>query len=178
MSWGRRAGDGQRGQLVLLAAVALALALVPLVGAYLQLGYSPESRPPGQTPAEQATGTLDRALQDATARTTSYDWAERTNAATAVRTEMASTVATVETARLADGIAYQVSYNETRIADWVADNCPDGPDRQFGSCRAVEGLAVQERDGRTHTLAAAFDIEITTPTQETTVTTVLTVQTS
>lgn len=168
--------DSQRGQLVLLTAVAFALALVPLVGAYLQLGYAPESYSIGQTPAEQTTETLGRSLNDAATLTTGYDWADRKDAAAAVRTEMESTVETVESGRLDDGIVYQVSYNETRTAGWSDDNCPFDQNRQFGACRTVDGIALQERDGRTHALAVAFDIEITTPNQETTVTTVLTVQ--
>lgn len=176
-SWVSQA-EGRRAQLVLLAAIALAVALVPLVGAYLQLGYSANSSQTGQEPAAQAVGTVDWALHDAASSTTAYDWGEREAAVRNLRAELEPTVETLRTARLADGITYGVRYNQTRATNWVDDNCPSGPNRQFGPCSAEEGVAVQERGGTTHTLAVAVDIEVTTPSQETTVTTVVTVQTA
>lgn len=157
-----------RGQLVLLAAVALAIALVPLVLAYLQLGYQDDIHATAEpVPAAQAETALDRGLQDAASGIpTDYAWNNRSAAVGAVRSRLAPTLAAVSTAGLGRGIAADVAYNGTRAASWAGDHCPGGPDRSFGTCTADRGVVVQERGDRTHVLAAAFDVRLTTPDGE------------
>ena len=170
-----RAGGDNRGQVVLIAAIALAVALVPLVLAYLQLGYSADVRPGTATgPGAETTRTLDRGLQNATADIpAAYDWSERERAAATVRDRLNETLVAIERSRLADGTAIVVTYNESHTAAWLTANCPGGPDRQFGACRAVNGIAVQERRGQTHVLGAAFDVTVTTPKTDLQFTTVV-----
>jgi len=155
----------ERGQLVLLAAVALAIALVPLVLAYLQLGYQDDIHASaGPSPAQEAERTLDRGLHDAADDIAfAYSWRERSAAVDTVRDRLSKTLAAITRAGLDRGTAYGVTYNRTRAAAWASGNCPGGPDRQFGSCVAERGVVVQERQDRTHVLGAAFDIDITTP---------------
>jgi hypothetical protein len=166
--------DTDRGQLVLLAAVAFAVALAGVTVAYLQLGYHADvDTRTGHDPAQQVTRTLDRSLHNATTDVaTTYRWQDRTNAAAIVRQRLDSTLETLRTAQLADGHVYDISYNGTRAETWAQDDCPDGPDRQFGSCDCDDGIVLQDRNGRTHVLGVAVDIVITTPQGETTVTTV------
>lgn len=165
---------GDRGQLVLVAALALALALVALGVAYLQLGYHDDVAGPEPDPSQDLEAALDRALHDATADVPeTYHWDDRESAAQAVRTDVQTTTDRLETNRLQDGHAYHVQVNETATAQWLAANCPSGPDRQFGDCEVVDGIAVQERNDRTHVLAVSFDITATTPEGETSVTVAL-----
>jgi hypothetical protein len=169
-----RAGGGNRGQVVLIAAIALAVALVPLVLAYLQLGYSADVRPGSATgPGAETTRTLDRGLQNATAEIpAAYGWAARERAAATVRDRLNGTLAAIERSRLSDGTTVVVTYNESHTAAWLSANCPGGPNRQFGACRMVNGIAVQERGGRTHVLGTAFDVVVTAPQTELRITTV------
>lgn len=166
--------DADRGQLVLLAAVALAVALAGLTVAYLQLGYHEDvDAQTGHDPAQQLTRTLDRSLSNVTsdiART--VPWDDRKDAATTVRQHLDPTLETLRTAQLADGHVYDISYNGTRAETWAQNNCPGGPDRQFGPCDWENGIVLQNRNGQTHVLGVAVDIVITTPQSETTVTTV------
>lgn len=152
-----------KGQLVLVAAVALAVTLVPLVLAYLQLGYHDDIRPgTSQTPAQQADSTLTRGVHDAaTGIPAEYSWERRAGAVDAVLGRLEPTVRAVRNAGLDDGSAYTIGYNQTRATDWADENCPGGVDRRFGSCLAQDGVVIQEREGRTHVLAVAVDIEIT-----------------
>lgn len=153
--------DRERGQMVLLAAVAIAVALVPLLLAYMQLGYHPDVAGPRVDHTGDVERTLSRSLVAATANIPSeYDWSRRTAAVTEVRDRLGETVTTLNRSGLARATAIQVSYNETLAADWISNRCPDGPDRQFGPCEAVRGVAVQERGGETHVLGAAFDVRI------------------
>ena len=154
----------RRGQLVLLAAVALALALVPMALAHLQLGYHEDVRSVSvdNSPLTDTERTLHRALDDAATGVQSrHDWTDRTTAIETVRTRLRSTLESLNTSRVTAGLVTLVSYNHTRAADWAASNCPRGKDRQFGSCAADRGVVVQERLGETHVLAAAFDVRIT-----------------
>lgn len=170
----RNTTEDERGQLVLVASLVLALALVAIGVAYLQLGYHEDIGTGDEDPVTQLAGTLDRAVHDtATGIPGSYDWSERGAAAETIGEKLAVTGETLETSRLSDGHVYRIERNETHADQWVPDNCPSGPNRQFGSCTAIDGIAVQERNGRTHPLAVAFDIEITTPNRETEVTLVV-----
>lgn len=156
----------RRGQLVLLAAAALALALVPMALAHLQLGYDDDvhSATVDDQILSETERTLQRALDDAAAPIPAqYDWSRRSAAVTAVRSQLDPTLATLDTSRLAAGTVLQVSYDRVRARAWTGTQCPRGPARQFGSCRADRGVVVQERAGQTHVLAVAFQIRVTTP---------------
>jgi hypothetical protein len=159
--------DGERGQLVLLAAVALAVTLVPLVLAYLQLGYHDDIHAgTGQSHTQQAEATLDRSVHDVAGDIPAeYSWAERSSAVDAVQTRLEPTQQAITTAGLDRNTAYAIEYNQTRAQEWADANCPGGPDRQFGSCLAEDGIVVQDRQGRTHVLAVAVDIRVTAPEQ-------------
>jgi len=148
---------------VVLAGVALALALVPLALAYLQLGYHEDvAAGTSAGPAEQAEATIERAVHDAARGVpATYGWAQRSAAVSAVRSRLDPAVTTVERSGLRRGIAREVAYNQTRARQWALANCPRGPDREFGRCVAERGVVVQERRGRTHVLAVGFDIEVT-----------------
>jgi hypothetical protein len=168
-----RATD-DRGQLVLVTALALALVLVSLGVAYLQLGYHEDVRPPDQEPAAQLEAVLERTLDETAAEVPdTYGWDDRTEAVQAVRDELNDTNDHLETSRLDAGHVYHIALNETRTDRWVSTNCPRGPDRQFGTCETIDGVAVQERTDRTHILAAAFDFTMTTPDGEISVTVVI-----
>jgi hypothetical protein len=169
VSGSTRVGAGighRRGQLVLLAAVALAAALVPMTLAYLQLGYHGDVGAAGvdDAPIRDAERVLDRALHDAVSGVPGeHAWANRTAAVTEVRSRLRSDLSRLNRSRVDTGTAYGVTYNRSRALVWTRESCPSGPDRQFGPCRADRGVAVQERAGRTHVLAAAFDLRVTTP---------------
>jgi len=163
-----------RGQVVLLAAFVLAVALVPVVVAYLQLGYDTDLTPQtDRAPETDAERLLDRAVYDAAGGVPdSYSWNERARAVQTVRDRLDPTVRTLERARLSDGIAYRLSYNANRASNWASEHCDRGPDRQFGPCESIRGVVVQERSDRTHVLAVAFDLSVTTPDGERRLTTV------
>jgi hypothetical protein len=169
----------ERGQAVLLAALILVVALVPIVVAYLQLGYEGESHAGiGSDTDLDTQRLLERAVQEETSDIPStYDWNERQRAIERVRGRLSPTVEGLSRSRLEDGITQQLTYNESSADDWAADRCPGGPDRQFGSCTAIDGIVVQERAGQTHVLAVAVDLTTTTSDRDSTLTTVIRTQT-
>lgn len=153
----------ERGQLVLVAAVVMAAALVPLTLAYLQLGYR-ASVPVADDPVRDATGSLERALVDAADGIPGqYAWADRSGAVDTVRRRLRPTLSTLNRSRLDDGTALGVAYNASRAREWARANCPGGAGRAFGPCRADRGVVVQERAGRTHVLAVAVDVRVSGP---------------
>ncbi len=160
---GNRDRCRNRAQLVLVAAVVMTAALVPLALAYLQLGYQ-ASVPVDDDPVRDATDTLDRALVDAADGVPSgYGWADREGAVDTVRDRLRSTLSTLNRSRLDDDTALAVTYNASLASEWASDSCPGGAGRAFGPCRADRGVVVQERAGETHVLAVAIDVRVTGP---------------
>lgn len=155
---------GDRGQFVLLAGVVVALALVAMLTAYLQLGYH----------ADVSTGEVDRTVADGRSfleRAThhaarplrgEYAWGERRSAVTALRDRLEPRLDTLERARVTEGAVVRATVNETVAARWASANCPRGPDREFGPCESDRGVVVQERAGRTLALAVGYDLNVTT----------------
>jgi hypothetical protein len=171
--------DRRRGQLVLVAALALVVALIPLMFAYLQLGYQGDVRSADSVDTAQVERTLDRSLHDAVGSTDGrYAWAQRGAAVTAVRTRLNGTIAELERSQLSEAVVYGVSYNATRADRWASRHCPRGPDRQFGPCESDRGVVVQQRRGRTQILAVAVDVRATAETTEARLRTVLVVRTA
>ena len=166
----------RRGQLVLVGAVLVAVAVVALVLASLQLGYHADVRASvaHDDPAADARSVLDRAVYEASAGVPgTYEWTRRRAAVDAVESRLGPRLRTVERARLEEGIHRDLSYNGTLAERWRRANCPRGPHRQFGTCEAIDGVVVQERDGWTHVLAVAFDVEATAERERTELSTVV-----
>jgi len=165
--------DGhERGQLVLLASVVVALAFVAMFGAYLQLGYQADVATSGvaERPVENGQSFLVRATGDAARDVRTGDPADGDAAVTALRDGLRPRLQTLEASRVEEGIAYVVAYNDSAADAWAAANCPGGPGRTFGPCHVDRGVVTQERAGQPHLLAAGFDLTVTTDDGHTTVT--------
>ncbi|MFC7044783.1 hypothetical protein ACFQH6_04545 [Halobacteriaceae archaeon GCM10025711] len=141
-----------------------AIALVPAVVAYLQLGYHDDlrARDGFTSPAENADRLLHRSLHRSAANVTEYDWSERDAAVETVRDRLEPGLDALRRSRLTHGTVYRVSANRTAASEWAGDHCPGGPGREFGACDAIDGVIVQDRTGQTHVVAAAFDVRVTT----------------
>lgn len=153
-----------RGQLVLLAAAVLAVALTPVVVAVLQFGYHPDVRATRDyaDAGRSAERVLIEAVNDVAGTATDYEWPRRRVAVTEVRRRLRPRLASLASGRVESGTAVSVAYNSSAAAAWARRHCPGGPDREFGPCAVDRGLVVQSRAGETHLLAAAFDVRVTT----------------
>lgn len=152
-----------RGQLVLVAAGIIAVAMVPILVSYLQLGYAADVHASDDytQPAANAERVLERAVHNAsTAIRGEYAWGERSAAVSEVRSRLAPRLSILEAARVSQGTGYLVSYNQSAAAVWAAGQCPGGNGRSFGPCQVRDGVIVQERVGSTHLVAVAFDVTI------------------
>ena len=153
-----------RAQFVLAAAAVVAVALAPAVLAYLQLGYHPDvaANDDYDAPLADAERFLSRSVHEAGTNATGVGWHARERAVKRVREALAPRIRTLEESRVADGVGYRVSYNESAAEAWTREHCPRGRGRVFGTCDASDGVVVQERAGETTVLAAAFDVRVTT----------------
>jgi hypothetical protein len=159
------APDDRRGQMVLLAGVVVALALVAMLVAYLQLGYHADVRTASVDGDAAADGRsyLQRATHDAArALRGEFTWSERGRAVTETRDRLRPRIRTLQRSRVESGVAYTVAFNRTAAQRWATANCLDGPGREFGACTADRGVVVQERDGRALVLAVGYDLTVTT----------------
>ena len=160
--------DGRRGQLVLVAAAVVAVALAPVLLAYLQLGYHPDVDREPAIAGEDAVAFLDRSVHAAAAATAGeHDWNDRAAMADAVRVELSEDLDSLETSTLADGVAHGVAYNHTAGVDWVETGCETGAGKRFGDCEVDDGVVLQERAGEAVLLAVAFDVRIIGPDGQT-----------
>ena len=165
-----------RGQLVLVASVLVAVALAPVVLAYLQLGYHDDVRATGDydDPTADTVRVLDRTVtSESESVPRNYAWVERRQAVTALRDDLAPVRSRLRTAEVEQGTVTDIAYNESAADAWESANCPRGPGREFGACTADRGVVVQERVDRTHVLAVGFDVTTTTERGETRVTVVV-----
>ncbi|WP_302082520.1 DUF7261 family protein [Salinibaculum rarum] len=168
----------ERGQLVVLAAAAIAIALVPMALAYLQLGYHEDIQTAtvDDETVPEVERTLERSLVAASSDIPAkHSWDNRSGAVTTLRDQLQPSIDSLTTAALGDGTAIDVSYNNSHAQAWEREHCPQGPDRSFGPCQTDRGVVIQNRDSRTHVLAVAVDIQLTTPDRTARGTTVLTV---
>jgi hypothetical protein len=149
---------------VLLAAAAIAIALVPLALAYVGLGYGADVTDETRaTPLADAERVLERVTHDATSTTAGeYDWSARDRAVDALGARLEEDTESLERSRLSSGVAYRIERNQSAAATWSASNCPRGPGRRFGPCRASDGIVVQKRAHETVVVAVAFDVHATT----------------
>lgn len=151
----------ERGQLVLVAAAVIAIGLAPILFAYLQLGYHPDvdDREPEIT-GEKALTFLDRSVHEATTETAGdYEWRDRSERARTVRERIGEDIETLRRTRIDEGVAYDVSFNQTVAGAWADENCLRNSGKQFGECEADGGVVMQERAGEAALLAVGFDIE-------------------
>ncbi len=169
---------GDRGQLVLVAAAVIAIGLAPVLFAYLQLGYHPDTERQPEVTGEEAVAYLDRSVHDAAAATAGeYRWPARNGKAEAVRAEIGGDIDTLEAAALEEGIAREIRYNDSAAREWAATNCESGPGKRFGTCESLDGIVIQERANEAVLVAVGVDIEIVGPDGNTELTTVIEVGT-
>lgn len=164
-----------RGQVVLLAAVVVAVALVPMALAYAQLGYEGGGDDAASAPGvDDARRALSSSFTGAVVETDGeYDWDERAAAVAAVRADLTDDVARVEDAAAAGDRSLVVSYNGSEATGWAARNCPGGRGRAFGDCTVRDGVVVQRRGNETAVVAAAFDLAVVAPDERTNATVVV-----
>jgi hypothetical protein len=158
-----------RGQLVLLAAVVVAVALVPMAVAYAQLGYDADhSADAPDVTLDDVRRSLDAAFTTAALDVDgTADASDATAAASAVREDLRAAVRRLERDVAATDRGLVVSYNATAAAAWADERCPGGAGREFGDCRVESGLVVQSRAGETTVLAAGFDLSVVGPGERT-----------
>jgi hypothetical protein len=161
--------------LVLLGAAAIAIALVPLALAYVGLGYNADVGGDGpETPLSDAEGVLERVTHNGTSTIAGeYTWDQRQQAVETLGTRLDRETDRLERSRLSSGVAYRIQRNESAAGEWAANNCAGGPNRAFGSCKALDGIVVQERAGDTVVVAVAFDVHATTERGQAEMTTVI-----
>ena len=165
----------ERGQLVLVAAAVIAVGLAPILFAYLQLGYHPDvDDPEPEVTGEKGVAFLDRSVHEGAAGTAGeYAWRSDDERAAAVRDEIREDIRTLRRTRIHEGVAYDVSFNQTVAEEWVVENCRHGAGKRFGECEVDEGIVLQERADEAVLLAVGFDIEATGPDAETELTVVI-----
>ena len=175
----RRQGFGppaDRGQIVLVAAAVVAVALLSMTLAYAQLGYDADRTGAG-TVEVASVSEVDRSLTGslrATAREVrrgdDHAWRDRRTVAERVAASLDADADRLERAHAEKSRSLTVALDDAAATQWARERCPDGDGREFGPCRVIDGVVVQERADETAVIAAAFRIRVVSPDESTTVT--------
>ena len=149
-----------RGQLVLLAAGVIVIALFPIVLAYFQLGYAGdiESGASVDPPESETVRALERATFDAGQPLQGATDQNRSSIRQTFVDRLDNRTDTVETARLETGVVVDIQRNVSAADTYATAGCPGGDGRDFGPCTASDGVVVQERAGDAHVIAVAVDV--------------------
>jgi len=156
-----------RAQLVVLAGAVVAVALVPVLVAGLQVGATAVDQPRTATVADTRRGVAT-ALDRHAHRTRDYRWGRR--AAAVDRLQAAIAPALARLAAPTDGTVQRLEYAPAAAA---TVDCPAGPARRFGVCAVVDGVVVQNRGGVVHVVAVAVRVTIVGPEGRVTATVVV-----
>lgn len=146
-----RGQASEKGQLVLVAAIVVAVALIPLVVASLQLGYDADRE--AIRSADSSLKDVERLLGHAVRGVEG----NRSWNTTSIRSRLQPSITALE--RSHDGV-YRVTYNDSAAKRWANEHCPQGPTRRFGPCRAQRGLILQERAGAVQLVAVAYSVTV------------------
>lgn len=159
-----RSTSGRRAQVVLAAAVVVATALVPMLIAYLQLGY-PADPAADRSPDRlvDARHALDRATTRGAVRADGLNWTNRLTAFQRANATVETTMAHLEAGGAPSGTVVEVAYNDTAANSVTDRSCPAGENRAFGECVAAEGVVLQERAGTVAVVAVAVDVRVRSP---------------
>lgn len=155
-----------RGQLVLVAAAAIALALFPLVVAYLQLGYAGDvaAEPTDPAPGDELDRALDRAVRSAATDVDRRASASPGAAAETFRGSVEADLDRLETTRIEAGSAARIEYAPDTAVEWVGDDrWREGVAADFDEPSVHGGVVIQDRAGEYVVLAVALDVELVEP---------------
>ncbi|GGJ11831.1 hypothetical protein GCM10008995_22170 [Halobellus salinus] len=170
----RSGSDVDRGQIVLVAAAVVAVALLSMTLAYAQLGYDADRTGAGTVEVASVaeidrslTGSL-RATARAVRRGDDHAWRDRRAVAERVVGSLDTDADRLERAHAEESRSLTVELDDAAATQWARDRCPGGDGREFGPCRVIDGVVVQERADETAVVAAAFRIRILSPDESTT----------
>lgn len=159
-----------RGQVVVLAAVVVAVALVAMTTAYHGLSYRGDVRATAaigtDDPVQRAEQQLQRDV-DAVAVGPVRSWSERTERVNETRDALASASATLQRGGGGRHVVYTVRENSAVAEGWAETDCPGGDRRAFGPCVADGGIVVQERVNETVLVGVAVDLVVRTAHSDT-----------
>jgi hypothetical protein len=152
-----------RGQLVLVAAVAVAVAFVPLLTAYVQLSAHADVQP--SVDHADALSDADRYLQRSVRAATDATDGAYTNGsadvvATRIRDRLGADASRLDAVGPERSVGYDVAFNATAAERFAETHCPGGPMREFEPCVADRGIVTQSRANQTSVVAVAVDVGV------------------
>ncbi len=170
---------GDRGQIVLVAAAVVAVALLSMTLAYAQLGYDADRTGAGTAEVASVseldrslTGSLRAAAREVRRGNDPPAWRDRRAVAERVGASLSADGDRLERVHAGEHRSLTIELADAPATRWARERCPGGRGRVFGPCRAIDGVVVQERADGTAVVAAAFRIRIVSPAESTTVTVV------
>ena len=150
---------------MLVAAAFVALALVPMAFAYVQLDHDPADAP-ATVDADELRAAVDAAADAAAANVSGRaSWNTRIAAVASVNRTFSAGVARATAAHADRDALVTVAADDGAADRWAATRCPGGEMRRFGPCEGRGGFVVQERSGEVHVVGVAVTVRVHTPSE-------------
>lgn len=158
--------------MVIVAGAVVAVALIAVLGAVLQLGYHPgHDDGDGLTPPEETRRVVTEVLDTEEETVRESAWEDRQEAVAALQIALEERFQVLERTPIES--IRRVRFAPEMAAERLAELCPRGPGQQFGPCVAIDGVIVQDRGGSTHLVAVVLRVTVTTDESESVVTIVV-----
>lgn len=160
-----------RAQLVIAAGAVVAVALLAVLGAVLQLGYDPAPDSQRMDPPEETRRVVATLLTRVEPAVRDYAWGEHEAAIQEINPVLRDGIRTLQTDRA--GTIRFVDVATGAALDRLATLCPRTEHQSFGPCTVIDGIVLQERAGRTHLVAVVLEVTVVTETRRTALTVVV-----
>lgn len=160
-----------RGQLVIAAGAVVAIALIAVLGAALQLGYQPAPEPERVDPPAETRRVIETVLTQVEPAVREYEWGDHEAAVQEVRPALTDGLQDLQIDRA--GIGRTVEPDTEAALERLGTLCPRTGNRSFGSCTAIDGIVLQERQEMTHLVAVVLEVTVRTDTGTTDLTVVV-----
>ncbi len=154
--------ERERGQLIVLTVIVIAIGLTTLGIAYLQLGYASETAISDTIESPEADLVTALELASAEIRPERPQaWSNRDHVATAVGHRFDQQATRIERIAADRKTVYRITRNTT--ATIPTAECQTGAGAtQFGTCETIDGVVVQHRANEVVVIGLVVDIEIMT----------------
>ena len=144
-----------------MAAAFVALALVPMALAYVQLGHDPGATAPETADTDELRTAVDAAADAAAANVSGRArWGDRTSAVAAADATFRAELARATSAYADRGVLVTVTADDDAADRWASERCPSGEMRRFGECEGRGGFVVQDRAGEVHVVGVAVTVRV------------------
>lgn len=156
---------------MIAAGAVVAIALIAVLGAALQLGYQPAPELERVDPPAETRRVIETILTQVEPAVREYKWGDHEAAVQEVQPALTDGLRALQIDRA--GIVRTVEPDAEAALERLGVLCPRTGNRSFGPCTVIDGIVLQERQETTHLVAVVLEVTVRTDTGATALTVVV-----